>query len=179
MKHLAWVTLPLLIILLGCSPLQVNYDYDTATNFDSLKTFTWLPATGNAASDELLVKKIRNAIDNELQAKGRAEAPGNPDFMIAMQFSGKTIQGGSVGVGASVGIPVGRAGSINVGGGKSKPVEKLEGTLVLDFIDAKTQGLVWRATAVQAVRGKDDPEGQQRRVNEVIAEMLSQFPPKK
>jgi hypothetical protein len=74
---------------------------------------------------------------------------------------------------------VGRAGTINVGGGKSKPREKTEGTLVLDFLDAKTQSLVWRATASAAVEPKGTPEEQQMRINKVIAEMLVQFPPKK
>ncbi len=115
----------------------------------------------------------------QLKAKGRTEVPENQDFLIAMQLSGKTTYGGSTAVGASVGIPVGRAGTISVGGGKSKPKEKTEGTLVLDFLDAKTQSLVWRATATAAVEPRVSPEDQQARINEVIAAMLANFPPKK
>lgn len=178
MKSRVWIAL-LLFGLSGCASSQINYDYDTAANFDALKTYAWMPAGGNAASDELLVKKIRTAVNSELQGKSRTETAENPDFLIAMQLSGRSVQGGSVGAGVSVGIPVGRAGTINVGGGKSKPVEKIEGTLVLDFVDAKTQSLLWRATAVEVVRGKDDPDGQQRRVNEIVGEMLSKFPPVK
>jgi hypothetical protein len=169
------------MVLAACatSPsADIDCDYDTAADFNALKTFAWTAPTGNAVADELLVKRIRGAVDTQLQAKGRTAAA-NPDFLIGMQLSGKTTYGGSVGVGMSVGIPVGRAGRVSVGGGKSKPIEKKEGTLVLDFLDAKTKSLLWRATASGAVEPSSTPEYQQNRINAVVAEMLSYFPPKK
>ena len=159
--------------------LSVNYDYDTAADFAALTTFNWMPATGNAAGDELLVKKIRNTVDVQLQAKGRKIATDNPNFLIGMALSGKTTYGGSTGVGVSIGIPVGRAGSLSVGGGRSKPREKKEGTLVMDFVDAKTKSLVWRATATDAVDPSASPEEKQQKIYEVIAAMLAHFPPGK
>ena len=164
----------------GCAtpPMEIDFDYDTGADFAALKTFNWMPASGNAAADELLVKRIRASVDRGLQAKGRSPSADNPDFLIAMQLSGRTVHGGSVGMGVSVGIPVGRAGSVRVGGGKSKPIEKKEGTVVLDFLDAKTKSLVWRATAAGAVEPNPSPEEQQQRINDVVAEMLARFPPK-
>jgi NAD(P)H-dependent FMN reductase len=165
----------------GCatSPLTMDFDYDTTTDFAAQKTFAWMPATGNAAANELLVKRIRSSVDQQLQAKGRVPAADNPNFLIAMDLSGKTAYGGSTGVGVSVGIPVGRAGRVSVGGGKSKPIESKEGTLVLHFLDAKTKALFWQATASGAVEPGVSPEEQQKRINDVIAQMLAQFPPKK
>lgn len=159
--------------------LAVNFDYDTAADFAALKTFDWMPATGNAAGDELLVKKIRNTVDAQLQAKGRKIAADDPNFLIGMALSGKTTYGGSTGVGVSIGIPVGRAGRISIGGAKSKPREKKEGTLVMDFVDAKNKSLVWRATATDAVNPSASPEEKQKKINEVISAMLANFPPTK
>jgi hypothetical protein len=156
---------------------RMDFDYDTSADFPALKTYDWMPATGNAATDQLLIKRIRSAADSELNAKGRALDSANPDFLIAMQLSGKTVYGGSTGVGMSVGIPVGKAGRISVGGGKSKPIEKKEGTLVLDFLDAKTKALLWQGTASGAVEPAASPEEQQKRINEVISQMLARFPP--
>jgi hypothetical protein len=173
--------LALVVFLAACatSPTaDVDFDYDTAADFTALKTYSWMPPTGNAVADELLVKRIRGAVDAQLQAKGRTPSADKPDFLIGMQLSGKTTNGGSVGVGVSVGIPVGR-GRVSVGGGKSKPIEKKEGTLVLDFLDAKTKSLLWRATASGAVEPSSTPEYQQNRINAIVAEMLSNFPPKK
>ena len=167
--------------VVGCatSPDAMDVDYDTAKDFAAQKTFAWMPATGNAVANELLVKRIRSSVDRQLQAKGRSPAADNPNFLIAMDLSGKTAYGGSTGVGVSFGIPVGRAGSVSVGGGKSKPVEKKEGTLVLQFLDAKTRELFWKATASAAVEPGLSPEQQQKRIDDVIAQMLAQFPPKK
>ena len=78
----------------------------------------------------------------------------------------------------SVGIPVGRIGRISVGGGKSKPIEKTEGTLVLDFLEAKSKALVWQGIASGAVKPGISPEQQQQRINEIVAQLLAQFPPK-
>jgi len=173
------LVLMLCFAVTGYAAPAVNYDYDTAADFSVLKTFDWMPATGNAAGDELLVKKIRNTMDAQLQAKGCSKAADNPDFLIGMELSGKTVSGGSTGVGVSVGIPVGRMGRVSVGGGKSKASEKKEGTLVIDFVDAKTKSLVWRATVTDAVNPSATPEQKQQKIDAVIAEMLAQFPPKK
>jgi len=178
MKNLMLV-LMLCFAVPGYAAPAVTSDYDTAADFAALKTFDWMPATGNAAGDELLVKKIRNTVDAQLQAKGRSKAADNPDFLIGMELSGQTISGGSVGVGMSVGIPVGRMGSLSVGGGKSKSRDKKEGTLVMDFVDAKTKSLVWRATVTEAVDPSATPEQKQKKIDEVIAAMLAQFPPGK
>ena len=170
------------VALVGCATssgnVDVTFDYDTGANFAALKSYSWMPPTGNAVGDELLVKRIKTTVDSQLQAKGPVPAEANPDFLIGMQLSGKSTYGGSTGVGVSVGIPVGRAGRVSVGGGKSQAIEKKEGTLVLDLVDAKSKSLLWRATASGAVEPKSSPEQQQQRINAVVAEMLSYFPPK-
>ena len=51
--------------------------------------------------------------------------------------------------------------------------------LVLHFLDAKTKSLFWQATASGAIEPGLSPEEQQKRINDVIAQMLAQFPPKK
>jgi hypothetical protein len=178
---IAMLALALGAALAGCAtaPMDIDFDYDTGADFAALKTYNWMPASGNAAADELLVKRIRASVDRGLQAKGRTLSSTNPDFLIAMQLSGRTVNGGSAAVGVSVGIPVGRAGRVSVGGAKSRPIEKKEGTVVLSFDDAKTKALVWRAAASGAVLPNPTPEEQQKRIDEIVGEMLERFPPKK
>jgi len=174
------LVLVLCFAMAGCAtPLAVTSDYDTAADFAALKKFDWMPATGNAAGNELLVKKIKNTVDVQLQAKGRTMSADNPDFLVAMDLSGQSTYGGSTAVGMSVGIPVGRAGTVNVGGGKSKPREKKEGTLVLGFLDPKTKSLLWKSTATAELKGSASAEEQQQKINEVVAAMLANFPPGK
>jgi hypothetical protein len=174
------VTLLVYLGMAACAaPLVVKSDYDTTADFAALKTYDWMPATGNAAGDELLIKKIRNTVEAQLQAKGRTQAADNPDFLIGMELSGRTTYGGSVGIGMSVGIPVGRAGSVSVGGGKSTPREKKEGMLVLAFVNPKTKELIWKSTATDTVNPAASPEAKQQHIDEVVKAMLAQFPPKK
>lgn len=171
--------LGMLLALAGCATrYDVDYDYDTGADFAALKTYAWMPPTGNAVKDELLVKRVRTTVDAGLQKKGRTQSP-NPDFLIAMQLSGRTTYGGSTAVGMSVGIPVGRAGHVSVGGARSKPIEMKQGTLVLDFLDAKSKSLLWRSTASGAAEPAFSPEEQQKRIDDVVGQMLERFPPQK
>src|SRR5262245_29717427 len=99
------------LALAGCAAprYDIDFDYDTAENWGALKTYDWQPPTGDAVKDELLVKRIRSTVDAGLQKRGFTQSP-TPDFLIAMQLSGKKAYGGSTAVGVSVGIPVGWAG---------------------------------------------------------------------
>jgi hypothetical protein len=83
-----------------------------------------------------------------------------------------------VGVGASISVPVGSHGSMSVGGGRSKPRVKQEGTLYLNFIDPGSNALIWQGSATAEIREKSSPEEQQQRINQIVAEILKNFPPK-
>jgi hypothetical protein len=166
----------LVLALTGCAGLAVDTDYDPAFDFSNLKTFDWSPTQPDAAIDDLVEKRVRVAVNNELQARGYVLSSEAPDFLISMLVTSQTSTAGSVGVGASVGIPVGR-GTVSVGGGKSEPRVKKEGTLVLDFQDARSRSLIWKGTASAAIKGSSSPEDQQARITRVVTEILAEFPP--
>ncbi len=178
--NLKYVILPLFLLgaIIGCASLEVSHDYDQDADFVALKTFDWLPMDKQARTRELTVKRIMSAVNNQLKAKGLTMNQEDPDFRIGMQISGKTSYGGSVGLGTSVGIPVGK-GFISMGGGKSRARQKHEGTLVLDFIDPESKSLVWRGTATSTIKPNASPEEQTELINRAVAEMLKQFPPEK
>src|SRR5689334_1361990 len=149
------------VMAVGCAStpsgdVDVAFDYDTGANFAALKSYSWMPPTGNAVGDELLVKRIKTTVDSQLQAKGPVPAEANPDFLIGMQLSGKSTYGGSTGVGVSVGIPVGRAGRVSVGGGKSQAIEKKEGQLVHDFGRRRAENDARAAAATHQRGGRGD-----------------------
>lgn len=167
----------LLLLAAGCATsLEVDYDYDPGADFSKLRTFGWLPRNPDPPAQQLRVKRIQSAVNSQLQAKGLKPAD-TPDFLIGMQVSGRTTESGSVGVGASVGIPVGR-GTISVGGGRRKPIEKTEGTLILDFVSPTDRSLLWHGSATGTVHPDATPEEQEQRINQAVAEMLQNFPPR-
>ena len=170
------LTVLALLALIGCSSLKTSHDYDPTVNFDDLKTFDWIAMEGNPGGSELTIKRIMQSVNNALAAKGLTQQKENPDFMIGMQVSGKTRYAGSTGLGASVGVPVGRM-HVRVGGGRSKAREKHEGSLLLDFINPADKSLIWRGTATGAINPKATPQEQQERIDGVVSQLLSQFPP--
>jgi len=166
-----------LLLAAGCAgSLEVDYDYDPGADFSRLRTFGWLPRNPESGAQQLRVKRIQSAVNSQLQAKGLKPAD-NPDFLIGMQVSGRTTESGSVGVGASVGIPVGR-GTVSVGGGRRKPIEKTEGTLILDFVSPADKSLLWHGSATGTVHPDATPEEQEQRINQAVGEMLQNFPPR-
>ena len=169
----------ILSLIVGCAtPLVVDYDYDTTYDFTRLKTYAWLPSPPGSQIEDLTEKRFKQAVDTDLQAKGYSPSAENPDFLISMQGIKKTVSTGSTGVGASVGIPVGR-GSMSVGMGKSKERTKQEGTLTLNFLDRTNNALIWQGTATAAVQPKSSPEEQQQRTNEAVGALLKNFPPQR
>jgi hypothetical protein len=177
MPSYAFALAVLIVVAVGCAPLAVEYDYDTTYDFTKLKTYDWAPSQPGSEKEELTAKRLEQAVNSQLQAKGYARTA-SPDFLIAMEGVRKTVTGGSVGVGASISVPVGSHGSMSVGGGRSKPRVKQEGTLYLNFIDPGSNALIWQGSATAEIREKSSPEEQQQRINQIVAEILKNFPPK-
>jgi hypothetical protein len=173
------LTLAVLLIVVGCAPLVVDYDYDTTYDFSRLKTYDWSPIQPGSDKEELTAKRIEHAVNGQLQSKGYARATDAPDFQVSIKGVRKTVEAGSVGVGASVAVPVGSHGSVRVGGGKSKPRTKQEGTLDIDIKDPKTAALIWQGNASVTIQEKMSAEEQQKTIDHVVAEVLKNFPPQK
>jgi hypothetical protein len=179
MRAMQWVLMAsVLAALVGCAGLDVDTDYDPSVDFTKLKTYDWAPSQPDGTTDELADKRLRVAVDNELGKRGYVLASDAPDFLVSAVVTTQTTTAGSVGVGASVGIPVGHGGTVSLGGGKSKPRMKTEGTLVLDFLDAKSRSLMWKGSATAAIKDVS-PEEQQTRISRVVADVLAEFPPKR
>jgi hypothetical protein len=66
---------------------DVNYDYDQRVEFQSLKTYDWMPAPDELDMNEFVLERIKNATDAELSAKGLVKAPSAPDFHVVPHVS--------------------------------------------------------------------------------------------
>jgi len=164
----------------GCAtPLVVDYDYDTTFDFARLKTFDWASTQRGSEKEELMAKRVESAVNAQLASKGYARAAELPDFLVFVTGVRKTVESGSVGVGASIAVPVGSRGSVQLGGGRSKPRTKQEGTLNIDIKDPKTGSLIWQGSASATIQEKMSAEEQQKAIDQVIAEVLKNFPPQK
>ena len=174
----------LALLVAACAGKQVTQDYDPGTDFSGYRTYAWQPQpeekTGDPRLDApLLHKRIRAAIDTVLPQQGYQKVDTAPDFYVqyyvaikermdstrSSVYVGGGTGGGGSGVGVSVGIPLGAA-------------TYEEGTLVIDILEPEERKLVWRGASTRKLKYADSPEESERLVKEVVAKILSQFPPR-
>ena len=173
-----------LALLLGCSTVSVNQDYDPDADFARLKSFAWYPAprarTGDHRLDNPLIdRRIRSAVERELAERGhRLVTNGRPDFFVAYHLS--LEQRLDVRTINHMYSPhwVGRRGSVRFAGSQTHVTEFQQGTLILDISDALAEQLVWRGWGSRRLRNDPSPERSTEIVDAAVSEILAQFPPR-
>jgi hypothetical protein len=155
---------------------DVQHDYDTQFNFANLKTYGWMPIPDKADIDSLNVQRVKNAVNAELKGKGLTMTSDNPDFLIAEHLGKKDkvqINDWGYGYGPYAGYWGG-----DWGAGGVSTYEYEEGSLILDFVDAKSKKMIWRGAAKAQIDSADTPDKKQELINKAVNEILKNFPPK-
>lgn len=173
--------LGLVVLATGCAPsVTVKLDYDNEADFASLKTFAWLPMPVNPGGsikealerNSLIDKRIRRAVEAQLGAKGYQVNINNPDFLVTYH----------IGVEDKITVTDWGYGYGWRGWGTPSRVDVYQyqqGTLILDVIDSQSKQLMWRSFAQGAIDPYSPSEKREQRLNEVMARMLTNFPPTK
>ena len=170
------------VFLVSCSGIRVSQDYEQAYNFSALKTFAWKPETDKAyglKDNELVDKRIRLAIENQLAAKSYKQIESaTPDFFVSY---GMTIKQKLSSSNVSGGISIGRSsfghfGSIGMSTGSQIDAYD-QGTLLIDVTNPQEGDLIWRGISTQAVYDHSSPDETTVIVNETVEKVLMQFPP--
>jgi len=173
-RCVAWICA--LLLLASCSGPRVQYDFDPWFDFTSLQAYAWeTPKEG--AGDEITQRRWRQAIEAELQAKGYRPVHDAPDFVVSLQSVSRVVPGGSVGVGASVGVPFGSHGFLSLGGSGSQPVPRVETAVTLDILSAFSGHKIWTGNTALTVASPGPSDEQDRQVRGRVRELLEGFPP--
>ncbi|QSQ25372.1 DUF4136 domain-containing protein [Pyxidicoccus parkwayensis] len=175
------------LMLAACSGIEVNTQYDpqAVPQIDSFKTYAWLPQPEGKDPrlyNDIINSYVREAVDADLAKRGFKQVdPGaNPDFKIGWQgaIDNKVdIQT----VNSYYGYywdPMWSPYYAGAGAPYTYAREYEQGTLILDFVDAKSNKLVWRGTAQAEVNENPSASRTRGRINEAVEEMLAHFPPK-
>lgn len=158
----------------SCGSILVDYDYDESADFTQFKSYNFLPDM-ESGLNELDEKRLITITDSLLQAQGFVKSD-TPDILInvfAEQYENNKPQtigvgvggaGRNIGIGGTVGIPLGR--------------EQLTQSITLDFINAEKNALIWQAISESKL--KFDMEPQERTVyfTKVLSKVFENFPPK-
>jgi hypothetical protein len=175
-----------LLVVIGCSGIQVNQDYDPATDFSGLRTYRWetpvQASTGDPRIDNPLQDaRIRQAVDRNLHTKGYTLASDNAPATFSVRYQYLLRQRiESDGTRGRVGFGIGsygRHGGIAIGTGDSVR-EYDEGSLIIDFWDTDRNTLLWRGNGVHRYRTYNDPNKAKRDIDQLVEKILEQFPPR-
>ncbi|BCY28407.1 DUF4136 domain-containing protein [Flavobacterium okayamense] len=171
MKTIKLLSLLFIVTLTSCSSVRVNADYDKKANFDSYKTYAYLKSgVDKAEISDLDKKRILHSIDEVMVSKGFTKSD-NPDILVSIftQERERVNVYQNYGFGWGWG-PWGGIGFNNV---TSTP----EGTLFIDFIDAKNKELIWQGQGTGYLTENVDKKDQ--RTKEFVSKILAQYPPQK
>ena len=168
---LTFVTLTAALLLVGCSTISVNQDYDPGYDFSKLKTFGFIPISPEAGIDQINANRFGDAIKNELTAKGYTVSE-KADFGLALLFGKQTKTNIST-YGYGYGPYWGRYGATT----NIDVSQYDEGTLIIDVIDMAKKELVWRGTGTGTLNPNATVEERTANINNGVAQILAQFPP--
>ncbi len=181
MRGRVWGAVALTLGLGACGGIQINTDYNPEIDFTAYRTFDWAEGSGGGADGvvtELVDQRFRRSVEAELASRGMERVTsGQPDVFIGYQVTlddrvdyqtVNTYYGGAYGY---RGVYGGAAGT------RTTAREYTIGTLVIDLFDARQRELVWRATGEGKVNEQQQtPEESQERINQVVAQILEDFP---
>ena len=170
------------LVLAACSPVSITTDYDKSVPFPKFKTYTLAPAAKGQSLSPSSEAALRNTLRAEMAKRGWTEkTSGKPDIAIARHvFLQDKI---SVHEYTDWGY-YGRAGCWPYGYGYYSTwpgaprtyvdvSQYTQGTLILDFIDTRTNKLVFRGTGTSLV-GK--PEANAERVRAAVTGIVAGLP---
>ena len=161
-------------LLVSCSAVRVNYDYDKDTAFNNYSTYNYYPDMLTGLSD-LDNKRLLTAVDQNMASKGILLSE-EPDFLINIQSrSSQMPRNNSVGVGlggggrglgggVSMGIPVGQPG--------------LELEIQFDFVDTQKQTLFWQGISRGPFNESLTPVAREQKLKGIVDKVFSKYPPK-
>ena len=165
------------LTVLGCATYTTHYDYDPQVRFVELKNYDWLePVNKGQVLNELTVKRIITAVDNQLAGKGYSMDSGNPDFLVAIH-GGTEKKVDVVDWGYSYRGFENYRYSTYSRNRRIDVYEYEEGTLIIDFVDGDTRELIWRGSVTKVIDPKANPEKREKVINEAVAKALENFPP--
>lgn len=165
------------LFLSACSNVAVTTDFDHLAPFSQYRTYTLVPDNEQIKLSPSSEAALRETLRANLARHGISETSENADLHVVRHISTKEKlaihQSSDWGY---AGMPYGYGRySMWVGAPRTYTdvSQYTEGTLILDFVDAKTQKLVFRGVGTGTV---SDPETNAERIKEAVEKIVKDFP---
>jgi len=152
----------------GCAPLPAKYDFDTDIDFTQYQRYQWQNSSHSVdpISDTSLLEKRVHAITNRILT-GRAIELNRQRADFSLTYHIVTHERLDVrDYGAGFYWPYHRGPMTDI-------YQYTEGTLIIDMIDLKTEKLIWRGWATQAI---EQPSIPQKQLERILKQIFDNFP---
>jgi hypothetical protein len=160
----------------GCATMHVSSHVERGLDVSRYHTYDWGPAEALPDGDARLERDpffqdhLRGEVEKAMATRGFEWATADaPDLLL--HYHANITERIDVN---RLDAPRGYCGER----GCDVPTVQYEaGTLVIDVIDARTNRLIWRGWAQDAVRGMlDNQDAMARQINEAVTRMFAEFP---
>ncbi len=163
-----------LLLLAGCD-LSTTMDYDQDFDFSAIKTYQWAGEKPEQVTD-MAHRRIVNAIDEQLQAKGLSIAESDPDvYVVYYGDDDEQVVANTTHYGYGYGPGWYWGGGM--GGSTTTVSTYTVGTLVIDMYSAAKKELIWRGTVSGTI--SEDPQKNIKLIQKAAEKVFKKYPPEK
>lgn len=201
MRLLVWATL-LVVASCGINRVPVSSDYDSTFDFSSLRSYAWHipvvdtePPKNIAENNDLQHRRIVDAINSQMRAKGLVEADSTATASVLISYHNgladkvklNSVSDWYLHYGY---YPCYYCGSAWRHGRHSRYFHAYpeyhddvwltnytENLLFIDVIDPTSKSLLWRGVAKRTLPRLENPEQRRLYVLETVQAILAEFPP--
>ena len=162
------------LLTAGCAPLRVNSYQWPGADFARYRTFTWGPqdrlSTGDPRLDnnQIFRDRVQRAVERELTPRGLERAVTGPADVVVHVHAhiDQRIESREIDREIAICAP-----------GACGPYVYEAGTLLLDFVDARTNSVVWRGWAEGSLDAAiDDQDRLEQVIDESVTKILARLP---
>lgn len=162
-----------LFVLVGCSTLKVNVDYDESFAFEKQNSFI-IKHNTKEGDDTLTNDRIINSLAKNLQMKNYEKVDKNDaDLIFVFHTSVKDkmdLQTDYNYMGFS---------RYRFGGGMTTTTTSYnytEGTLIIDALNPKNEKIVWRVIGTMELKEIKSPKEKKEKIDKLVSKLMEKFP---
>jgi len=169
-----YIKLIVLIVFLGCATPKILYDYDNQVDFNQYKTFQFYDDI-LLNINEIEAKRVLAQLEKSIMEKG-LEYSDDSAIFVDVKLNQFEAPRNSVGIGFG---NYGRHSGISIGGQVPINSNALTKQFTIDFVDAKTDKLIWRGFYEGNFQINIGIIEKEQLLAEAFQKLLSKYPPKK
>lgn len=161
------------VALPGCGSLSIGSFEAPGADFARARTYAWDPAAGSRATGDprldnspFFHEHLRAAIESNLEMRGLREAETAPPDLLLHYHATVTQR-----------IDLVEADRRDTHLRGNTPDVYDAGTLVIDFVDARSAQLVWRGWAEGSIEGViEDQDWMEERLDDAVTRIIAKLP---